>query len=192
MRIKHSSEFKSESLHAEPPGLGPLTVGVNFEDRCAGRIEKLCLTADQTETGGILVGRYSPDHTAAIIGRAWGPTTDSTATRSTFYRGIAGLKGRLTRLWKRGAGYYLGEWHFHPRGSGAPSSADDSALRRIASDPRYSCPEPILLIVSRSEEVLVFDVVVYSSSQNPIHLVPTPGVRESLRSFSTPIRSSEG
>ncbi len=41
----------------------------------------------------------------------------------------------------------MGEWHFHPQASPAPSSRDSIQMRDIARMLQYHCPEPILLMV---------------------------------------------
>jgi hypothetical protein len=41
----------------------------------------------------------------------------------------------------------LGEWHFHPYATPSASADDERQMLTIADDPRYHCPEPILLIM---------------------------------------------
>ena len=52
----------------------------------------------------------------------------------------------LEERWREGY-HYLGEWHFHPRGSPTPSGNDRRAMAKIALDDVYRCPEPILVIL---------------------------------------------
>lgn len=111
------------------------------------RLFKLCEQAGQAETGGILIGRYDNAHAVALVEEILGPTGDSRAGRAWFVRGVRGLTAALERLW-RGGTYYLGEWHFHPGGAPEPSPPDIRAMRRIASDPKAACPEPVLLVAA--------------------------------------------
>lgn len=106
-----------------------------------------CERAGQTETGGILIGRYDDRHAVALVEELLGPTGDSRAGRTWFVRGVRGLTAALERLW-RGGTYYLGEWHFHPDGASQPSPSDIRTMRQIALDPKTACPEPVLLIAA--------------------------------------------
>lgn len=103
--------------------------------------------AGQLETGGILMGRYNDQHNCAIIDYVTGPPSDSEHGHSTFVRGVKGLGAIVSRLWTKERRYYLGEWHFHPGASPIPSHTDLTSMVAIARDAKYSCPEPILLII---------------------------------------------
>jgi integrative and conjugative element protein (TIGR02256 family) len=108
---------------------------------------RLCQSADHVETGGILVGRYSSDHSMAIITIVSDAPSDSKHSRTRFLRGARGLQGWLNRLWNQNSGYYLGEWHYHPLAAPNPSSCDLDAMGRISSSRSYNCPEPLLVIL---------------------------------------------
>lgn len=99
------------------------------------------------ETGGILVGHYTPDHRIAVVVRATGPSSDARAGATWFVRGVQGLQELLDKLWRGGNGFYLGEWHSHPGASPDPSGRDLTQMRTIASSERYRCPEPIMVIL---------------------------------------------
>ena len=43
---------------------------------------------------------------------------------------------------------YVGEWHSHPD-AGRPSYIDRRAMSWIRDNPRYSCREPLLIIMER-------------------------------------------
>lgn len=120
---------------------------VRLSERALAAMLEFCRSAGRIETGGILVGRYSSDHRMAIVEQATGPGADARAGRFWLIRGIKGLQRLLDRLWDSKAGYYLGEWHFHPGASPDPSRQDIVQMRRIAVSRDYSCPEPILLIL---------------------------------------------
>lgn len=106
-----------------------------------------CAAAGRVETGGILIGEYTPAHDCALVHTATGPTSDSVATRTTFRRGVKGLQALLDKLWRHDRRYYLGEWHFHPGAAPDASGVDVDQLVEISSDLKYRCPEPLLLIV---------------------------------------------
>lgn len=105
-----------------------------------------CREAGMLETGGILVGSYTPEHDCAIVSGISAAPPDSRRGRSWFERGVSGLQRWLNGLWRRQE-YYLGEWHFHPGAAAFPSGVDLSQMQRIAKTESYHCPEPILLIV---------------------------------------------
>lgn len=120
-----------------------LTLGVSPLQR----ILDLCGDSFGMETGGILVGHYSPRHDDAIVTAVSGPPSDSKRRRATFERGTAGLQSWLNDLWSRHHRYYLGEWHFHPCAAPHPSPDDIQQMRANAVKENLRCPEPVLLIV---------------------------------------------
>lgn len=112
------------------------------------KIRGLCAIARGRETGGILVGKYTPNRATAILTAATPPPRDSKAGRTWFHRGVAGLQRFLAKLWsKPSREYYIGEWHHHPADIVAPSTDDVRQMKRISEDENYHCPEPVLIIV---------------------------------------------
>jgi integrative and conjugative element protein (TIGR02256 family) len=110
-----------------------------------------CMLAGSSETGGVLVGKYSDDrHTAQVTAVSDSPK-DSIGDCTSFTRGIKGLGGWLRHLWRRKSQYYLGEWHFHPMAGSQPSMLDDRSMLDIAKARVYRCPEPILFIIGGGE-----------------------------------------
>lgn len=105
------------------------------------------------ETGGVLLGTYTPSFELAIVTEVSGPPQDSRKARSGFWRGILGLQTLISRLWKQQQ-YYLGEWHVHPDGPPIPSETDYDQMNAISQSLDYQCPEPLLLIVGYSRESL--------------------------------------
>lgn len=105
-----------------------------------------CINAGLNETGGILIGHYSEDGSTAIVFEATARPADSLANRTTFQRGSKGLRSLLQNRWKAGK-YYVGEWHFHPRGLPEPSSDDFESMKNIAANLNYQCPEPVMIIL---------------------------------------------
>lgn len=76
------------------------------------------------------------------------PPPDSKSGTTWFARGVCGLQRWLDSLWHGPSrAYYLGEWHLHPGGAPTPSGTDLEQMTAIANNPRYACPEPILVIL---------------------------------------------
>jgi hypothetical protein len=70
--------------------------------------------------------------------------------RFSFKRGTKGLRKKFESLWKKNGEFYLGEWHFHPKGDPTPSATDKAGMQGIADSGKYKCPEPISIIVGGS------------------------------------------
>ena len=109
-----------------------------------------CAAAGSKETGCILVGYYKRGNSLAVVTDLPETPEDSKAGRTYFDRGTKGLRKLLGRLWRRRR-YYLGEWHYHPNASPSASVQDHRQMRELATDERYRCPEPILLVVGGAE-----------------------------------------
>lgn len=105
-----------------------------------------CVEAGSKETGGILIGSIDRSGRIAQVLEATPKPRDSAFGWFWFRRGTRGLKQLLSDRWSVGQ-HYLGEWHFHPGGSPEPSGPDCTAMAQIASDARYQCKEPILVIL---------------------------------------------
>jgi hypothetical protein len=105
--------------------------------------------AGRKETGGILIGRLDAGGGTAIVLEATAKPADSGSGWAWFRRGVRGLRSLLAYRWQEGR-HYLGEWHYHPGSSPAPSGPDREAIAAIARDGRYQCPEPILSIIGGS------------------------------------------
>lgn len=100
------------------------------------------------ETGGILVGNYSPSGSAAIVTTAEPAPPDSRAGRTWFQRGVQGISELLHRLWERPqATHYLGEWHYHPGASSRASWTDFTTMKRGRVQKAFQCEKPILVIL---------------------------------------------
>ena len=108
---------------------------------------KECEDSDSQETGGILVGYYTPANDCAIVTALSGPPEDSIRKQRFFERGTRGIQSWIFRIWREQRHFYLGEWHFHPSGSSVPSQDDTEQMRKLSTDTRLKCPEPILLII---------------------------------------------
>lgn len=108
-------------------------------------ILKQCSNSGKLETGGTLIGYYSDELDTAIVTQISHEPKDSIKSHFGFIRGTQGLAGLLKSLWKSRR-YYLGEWHFHPFASPNPSKNDMQALEEVATNDKYDCSAPLLLI----------------------------------------------
>lgn len=134
-------------------------------------ILEFCRKAGLRETGGILFGRYTEARDLAVVQHVTGPPSDSAAGRTWFDRGVAGLQDLIFKRWRCERDYYLGEWHYHPGGAPHPSSTDEAQMKGYASDPKYRCPEPILLILGGDPQgEWRLSVRVYPRGQEPLEM----------------------
>ena len=117
----------------------------------------MCRESVNLETGGVLIGRYNEVHDTAMVTRVWGPPKDSVRKRTSFWRGTQGLQRQLDSSW-RTREYYLGEWHYHPGGTGQPSEPDIVQMVQIANSLEYSTPEPVLIVVGGADWVVTAHV----------------------------------
>ena len=128
------------------------------------------------EVGTSLVGCYSDDGFKASVLDLAPLSADSKGSRTSFYRGIAGLRGFYKKLREAFSGkrYYVGEWHSHPDGAPIPSYMDNQNQLEIAEDAKTNCPECILIIIGGSlsnfDEIGVF---VYSRKNGRVNLYHT-------------------
>lgn len=129
--------------------------------------------AGNLETGGILMGRYNDHHDCATVDYISGPPLDSQQDRTTFVRGVKGLRAIVARFWTKERRYYLGEWHFHPGASPDPSQTDLATMAAIARDSKYACPEPILLILGgKPPQSWQIKMLVTQPDQRQVELLP--------------------
>lgn len=124
--------------------------GLLLSEAQLGTLERRCAASHPLETGGILVGRYSPTLDLALVTRLPPAPSDSERRPTAFLRGVRGLAALLARIWNRDPverEYYLGEWHYHPDHASSPSRQDLLQMLKIATSPEHQCSEPLLLIV---------------------------------------------
>ncbi len=122
------------------------SIAVEIEPQAMKSMLRVCARAGGLETGGVLIGRYSPFGDRVVVSRVTGPPPDSQRFRFNFIRGIAGLSRRFELVWREGL-YYVGEWHLHPHGPPRPSSTDVNQVMLFSSEAGYRCPHPILVIL---------------------------------------------
>ena len=125
------------------------------------------------EVGTSLVGCYSDDGFKASVLELAPLSSDSKGSRTSFYRGVLGLRNFFTKLRKTFSGrrHYVGEWHSHPDGKPIPSGTDNRNQLEIAKDTKTDCPECILIIIGGTDSN--FDkigVFVYSRKHGRVML----------------------
>lgn len=118
------------------------------------RMRKLCIEGYPNECGGILIGRYSNDLKKAEIKEVM-ISKSSAGIKVNFLREAREANSFLKRLWRLSSGtkYFIGEWHSHPNGNGAPSGMDDNAMYRIAKSKKCSCRRPVLIIINGGPKI---------------------------------------
>ena len=160
----------STTHYTSPDGLFQLSL----LGKQIGEILAYCTAANGSETGGILVGYYTPSRDCAIVTAVSGPPDDSRSSHTRFNRGTKGLRKWLASLWNAPIrSYYLGEWHYHPFAAPIPSGDDRRQMADISAAPEYHCPEPILLILGgnpQADWLLSIHVFVRSKPTHPIVL----------------------
>lgn len=152
------------------------TFSVQFQAHVLPALDRFCGKAGRSETGGILIGRYSDDLSLAIVCEATPPPSDSRRGRSWFVRGVSGLHDILGEKWRaKKRSYYIGEWHFHPVDHVEPSGDDFEQMLEIGRAREYECKEPLLLILStgRQQGLRSFRAFVCPAGSAPLEFLPS-------------------
>ncbi|MFK3822192.1 Mov34/MPN/PAD-1 family protein [Pseudomonas yamanorum] len=143
---------------------------VTLEAAALSKMVSDCTRAGAHETGGILIGKYSDAGSIALVSEVTSRPKDSISSSVTFQRGIIGLRELLIARWDEGF-HYVGEWHYHPGGSPEPSGPDIQAMRSIAANTKYSCREPILIILGgRPPRDVKLSVTVFPANMPSVRL----------------------
>jgi Prokaryotic homologs of the JAB domain len=149
------------------------SIALSISEKILRTIIEECRVSNRLETGGILIGRYTDLLDRAIVDEATRPPRDSKHARTTFARGIAGLKELLRRRW-RSQRHYLGEWHFHPNASSTPSPKDILQMVAFALDKSYQCTRPVLIVIGGDPSLHLDLTVTVVSPPELTTLVPVP------------------
>jgi len=148
---------------------------VRLSNACFLKMLEMAQAHSPKEVGTSLVGCYSDNGFEASVLDLAPLSPDSKGSRTSFYRGITGLRKFWTKLRKTFSGkrHYLGEWHSHPDAAPLPSQRDNRQQVAIAKDINTACPECILILIGHTlsdvDEIAVF---VYSRKQGRIPLAP--------------------
>ncbi len=157
------------------------TFAVEFQATVLRTLEHHCREAGSSETGGILIGRYSGDLSLAVVLEATPPPSDSRRGRSWFVRGVNGLRDTLGKRWRaKERTYYVGEWHFHPVDHVDPSGDDFAQMFEISHAKDYDCKEPLMLILGAGQRQgqRTFRAFVCPASGAPLELLPRVGTAD--------------
>lgn len=116
-------------------------------------IESALRKSGDFETGGILIGRKIEDRTFEIIDISVSDE-DNKYSIASFIRGIKKSDMLLWKHYKKKTGYYIGEWHSHPKFSLSPSPKDIATMLGILDDDNYGVTFAILLIAKMNIDML--------------------------------------
>lgn len=88
---------------------------------------------DGLETGGILLGRESPDG-SLFVDVAGGPGPRAARSRNRFNRDLAYSTALAAEAWVEHGAEWIGDWHTHPHGDPRPSGFDLSSYASLLAD----------------------------------------------------------
>lgn len=154
---------------------------VHLDAQLLSKISGIARQHLPNEVGSSLSGYYTEDGFDAYVLDTAPVPPDSNGSRTSFERGIEGLKGFFSSLTgnRTSRQHYVGEWHSHPTGGARPSSTDIKSGMDIAHDKNAPCKEIISLILGNiNSPILDLSVSVYSARNGVIAL---SGVRETDR-----------
>lgn len=146
---------------------------VHLDEKLLTKISDIACENLPNEVGSSLSGYYTEDGFDAFVVDTAPVPPDSRGSRTTFERGIEGLKGFFSSMTRnRGTSqYYVGEWHCHPTGGARPSSTDIKSGMDIAYDKGAPCEEIISVILGNvGSSTPDLSVSVYSASNGAITL----------------------
>lgn len=103
------------------------------------------------ETGGVLVG-VKDERGTIQIRAASGPGPNAVKRPTHFEKDIPFCQQFLDDRYQGEGWVYLGEWHYHPKGTSSPSSTDLRSLSNIASQKEYATSEPVMIIMDRHDQ----------------------------------------
>lgn len=143
----------------------------SFEHPLNGRVKVtanalavlLAYHAEDTEAGGVLVGRFIKDCNDVVIDEASEPMAGDMRNYAAFHREDPGHQDFIDNHWGESDGtmVYLGSWHTHPKDTGA-SAVDFADWYRTFHDIRVQLeqtnPAPHFHIIVELTRALVFCV----------------------------------
>lgn len=150
MALDESNNDHTDELFFKDPR-GKYHVVVN--NKLMSELLSFCIEAQNSETGGILIGYYNESLDTARITKVINAPIDSKCGSNWFHRGVSGLQTLIYEYWIKKAQFYLGEWHYHPNSEPEPSSTDQKQMVEIASSRPYRCPEPVLIIIGGGSKI---------------------------------------
>lgn len=100
------------------------------------------------EVGGWLLGYWDEQEAALFVTHATPPA--SRGTPLGVHISGQGHRKKFDAAYDASGGLvtFLGDWHTHPGSPPFPSQTDERALSRLATDPAYGTPQPLIAIMS--------------------------------------------
>ncbi len=124
-----------------------------IDEELLDKISQVGIKHFPNEFGGFLVGNYSDDYYTLYLSDFVIPKGYK-GSRFLFERSSKGMKDFFHNLFRKKKEYYVGEWHTHPNGSTRFSGTDLNAMINIESSSSVNIKNPVLLILSVSEDKL--------------------------------------
>jgi integrative and conjugative element protein (TIGR02256 family) len=122
--------------------------GVHVSAAALTSIVELARTsADELETGGILLGYDADELGTALVMEAGDPGPNAERHADFFRRDLAHAQRLADEAYERSCSRWIGEWHTHPRGALAPSWKDLRTYRRFLRDRELQFTSFLSLIV---------------------------------------------
>lgn len=127
-------------------------VAIEIEDSVIILLKHFVQRNGNPESGGILLGKYSPSERKYLITEATKPNVFDKSGLSFFIRKAKPAQRIIDTRWRTSAGTinYLGEWHTHDCNNPTPSSTDLALIRSIIFDQSNVWPEVIMIIVGHN------------------------------------------
>jgi len=109
-------------------------------------IERDALKWGPRETGGPLFGYESCGE--IVITRAFPPGPRARHLPMLYRPDREAVDRTIAQVYEESSGQelWIGSWHTHPLGRPRPSLLDRATARRIGSEKKVRCPEPVMLI----------------------------------------------
>src|ERR1043166_5725565 len=108
--------------------------------------------SNQTEAGGILLGRLIEGCGDIIIDEVTVPDRSDRRSRFNFFRSKRAAQARINAAWRESGQTrnYLGEWHTHPENCPTPSEHDIENWMRIVDRSLFEQDALVFVIVGRT------------------------------------------
>jgi integrative and conjugative element protein (TIGR02256 family) len=128
---------------------GPARIGgIVLEPAAAATILKESRrSADGTETGGILLGVFTPGATARVH-VAGGPGPAAVRRPAYFLRDLHHAQLLATEAFADSGSEWIGEWHTHPRADHVPSTRDLNTYLGFLADSELRFDAFVAIIVT--------------------------------------------
>jgi integrative and conjugative element protein (TIGR02256 family) len=139
----------SSATHRRPSG-GTVTLVAAVTKTFAAFVQT---GQNDSEAGGVLLGRLILDSSDVIIDVASRPHSEDKRSRFFFWRSNKPAQRRVIEAWQESSGTqnYLGEWHTHPEDVPTPSCVDIQNWKRLVKRSKFEQEFLLFIIVGRRE-----------------------------------------